>query len=144
MGGVPGPSVIVKRWQAIIVTQPAESPLSSKGLGQRPQRCANKQTPNNPTSRCFFEGQERVTGKGIKAELSDARTRNHCGEFACKSSQSRRFGANFANRANCRVNNLRCISGLRSSESPFLRHFIYLIINRLECSWPIHCGGIAT
>ena len=60
----------------------------------------------------------------------------HCGEFACQSSQSRRFDANFANRANLKINKLHRIRGLRLSESPFLRQIISRIINELACLSP--------
>ncbi len=55
---------------------------------------------------------------GISAELTNADVRIHCGEFASQSSQSPRFGANSANSANFRVNNLRKIRGVEVERIP--------------------------
>ena len=48
--------------------------------------------------------------------------REHCGEFACQSGQRQRFDVDDANRANRKINNLRGLSRLGTSESLFLRH----------------------
>jgi len=85
---------------------------AARQFGERPR--GEAETANVTADR----GQCKIGAEGKYAG------RIHCGEFACQSGQSRQFHANLANHANWKINKLRGISGLRSSESLFLRHYI--------------------
>jgi hypothetical protein len=58
----------------------------------------------------------------VGVEERDVCGQNCCSEFASQSCQNRVSGANWANSANLKMNNLHGISGLRENESLFLRH----------------------